>query len=193
MTPPPSPGATRVSIRPSRPGDLPAIAAIYAEAVRTGTGSFELEAPGLQDMAARRDAVLAQGLPWLVLTAGGEQVRGYAYAGPFRARPAYRFTLEDSIYLEPAARGRGWGRLLLAELLAQCQARGVRQMLAVIGDSANVGSVALHRSLGFAPAGTLAQVGWKFDRWLDVVLMQRALGPGADTPPGDQNSKRATP
>lgn len=194
MTPAPCPAARApVRIRPSADADLPAMTAIYADAVRTGTGSFELEAPGLQDMTARRAAVLAQGLPWLVLTEGDERVRGYAYAAPFRARPAYRFTLEDSIYLEPAARGHGLGRLLLAELLAQCEARGARQMLAVIGDSANLGSVALHRRLGFAPAGTLAQVGWKFGRWLDVVLMQRALGPGAGAPPDDQNSTRATP
>ncbi len=169
-------------IRPSTDADLPAITAIYGEAVRAGTGTFETEAPELNEMTRRRHDVLAKGLPWLVAQAGDE-VLGYAYAGPFRPRHAYRYTLEDSIYLHPQARGRGVGRLLLAELLARCEACGARQMLAVIGDSQNLGSVALHRALGFTPVGTFADVGRKFDRWLDVVLMQRALGAGAATPP----------
>jgi L-amino acid N-acyltransferase YncA len=169
--------APSLLVRPSHPADLVAIQAIYAQAVLHGTGTFELDPPPLDEMARRRDEVLARGLPWLVAEADGA-VLGYAYAAPFRPRPAYRYSLEDSIYLAPQAQGRGIGRLLLAELLARCQAHGARQMLAVIGDSGNEASVALHRALGFRPAGTLASVGWKFGRWLDVVLMQRALGPG---------------
>ena len=169
-------------IRPSTPADVAAIAAIYADAVTTGTGSFETEAPIDSELARRRDEVLAKGLPWLVVqTASG--VVGYAYATPFRPRQAYRYSLEDSVYLHRDARGQGLGRLLLAELLARCTALGARQMLAVIGDSANQSSVALHRSLGFRSAGQFDAVGRKFDRWLDIVLMQRALGPGAAVPP----------
>jgi phosphinothricin acetyltransferase len=182
--------AASVRIRPSLPGDLTAITAIYADAVRCGTGSFELEAPSVDEMATRRASVLAQGLPWLVVTEAGGRGRGYAYAAPCRPRPAYRVTLEDSVYIDADARGRGLGRLLLAELLARCEAWGARQMLAVIGDATNLGSVALHRRLGFAPVGTFDQVGWKFDRWLDVVLMQRALGPGASSAPGDTRHDR---
>lgn len=173
--------APSLLVRPSTPADLTAIQAIYAHAVLHGTGTFEIEPPPLQEMARRRDEVLARGLPWLVAEADGA-VLGYAYAAPFRPRPAYRFSLEDSIYLAPQAQGHGVGRLLLAELLARCQATGARQMLAVIGDSGNQASVALHRTLGFRPAGTLQSVGWKFGRWLDVVLMQRALGPGDHRP-----------
>ena len=169
-------------IRTCTAEDVPAMAAIYEDAVLTGTGSFETEAPSDEEMARRRDAVRGKGLPWLVLqTASG--VVGYAYATPFRPRHAYRFTLEDSIYLHRSIHGRDLGRLLLAELLSRCTALGARQMLAVIGDSANQGSVALHRTLGFQPAGQFNQVGRKFDRWLDIVLMQRALGPGATLPP----------
>ena len=173
--------ALSLIVRPSTPDDLAAIQAINAHAVLHGTGTFEIDPPPLQEMARRRDEVLARGLPWLVAEADGA-VSGYAYAAPFRPRPAYRFTLEDSIYLAPQAQGRGIGRLLLAELLARCQASGARQMLAVIGDSGNQASVALHHALGFRPAGTLASVGCKFGRWLDVVLMQRALGPGDQRP-----------
>jgi L-amino acid N-acyltransferase YncA len=132
-------------------------------------------------MTRRRDDVLAKGLPWLVAEQGS-QVLGYAYANHFRPRPAYRFSVEDSIYLRPEALGRGVGRVLLAELLGRCQAAGARQMLAVIGDSANLSSIGVHRTLGFEPCGTLRSVGWKFGRWLDVVLMQRPLGAGSDAP-----------
>lgn len=170
-------------VRPSRPSDVAAIGAIYAHAVRHGTGTFEVEAPTDDEIARRRDEVLTRGWPWLVAEARGDVV-GYAYAAPFRPRPAYRFCVEDSIYLRPDAAGRGIGRILLAELLARCAAGGARQALAVIGDSANAASVALHRALGFEPCGTLAAVGWKFDRWLDVVLMQRPLGLGSAAPPG---------
>lgn len=173
---------TRCLIRSSRAGDVPAMAAIYADAVLTGTGSFETEAPAESELARRRDEVLAKGLPWLVAqTAGG--VLGYAYATPFRPRHGYRYCLEDSVYLHRDARGQGLGRLLLAELLARCTALGARQMLAVVGDSANEASVALHRSLGFEVAGQFSNIGRKFDRWLDVVMMQRALGAGNSLPP----------
>jgi len=171
-------------IRPSTGADVAAITAIYAHAVAHGTGTFELDVPDEAEMARRRADVSAKGLPWLVAERDG-RVLGYAYANHFRPRRAYRFCLEDSIYLDPAARGHGVGRVLLAELLAQCEARGARQMLAVIGDSANAGSVGVHRACGFEDAGVFKAAGWKFDRWLDVVLMQKALGEGAATVPRD--------
>ena len=170
-------------IRPSTAEDLPAITAIYADAVLHGTGTFELEPPDLSEMARRRDDVLSKDLPWLVAEEGSGEVLGYAYANHFRPRRAYRFCLEDSIYLHPSAHGRGVGKLLLAELVARCEALGARQMLAVIGDSANGGSIAVHAALGFTHTGVLKASGWKFDRWLDVVLMQRALGLGESTSP----------
>lgn len=171
-------------IRPSADTDVPAMQAIYAHAVLHGTGSFELEPPSPEELARRRAEVLAKGLPWLAAERGG-QLLGYAYATPFRPRLAYRYALENSVYVHDGARGQGVGRLLLAELIARCTAWGGRQMLAVIGDSGNAGSIALHRSLGFEPAGRFANVGRKFDRWLDIVLMQRALGAGATLPPAD--------
>lgn len=171
-------------LRPSTEADLTAITAIYAHAVMHGTGTFELEAPDEAEMARRRADVLSKGLPWLVAEDAG-RVLGYAYANHFRPRRAYRFCLEDSIYLAEDARGRGVGTLLLAELLARCEAAGARQVLAVIGDSANAGSIGVHRALGFEHTGVLKASGWKFGRWLDVVLMQRALGTGADTPPAE--------
>lgn len=171
-----------LTIRPSRDDDLPAITAIYGWNVAHGSGTFELDAPDAAETARRRDDVLSKGLPWLVAELGGRVV-GYAYANHFRPRPAYRFCVEDSIYLDPDAQGRGIGRLLLAELMARCQAAGARQMLAVIGDSANAASIGVHRALGFTPVGLLRDSGWKFERWLDVVLMQRALGHGASTAP----------
>lgn len=170
-------------IRPSTTADLPAIAAIYGDAALTGTGTFELEAPGEAEMARRRDDVLSKGLPWLVAEVGS-QVLGYAYANHFRPRMAYRFCVEDSIYLHRDARGQGLGTLLLAELIARCEAAGARQMLAVIGDSANAGSIGVHRRHGFEHVGVMKSAGWKFDRWLDVVVMQRALGLG-DTEPAE--------
>lgn len=170
-----------ILIRPSRADDVAAMTAIYAWHVANGTGTFEIDAPGEAEMAGRRDAVLGRGLPWLV-SEGEGGVHGYAYAGPFRPRPAYRFCLEDSVYLAPRATGRGYGRLLLAELLARCESGGARQMLAVIGDSDNAASIGLHRGLGFAHVGTMQAAGWKFGRWLDVVVMQRSLGAGATSP-----------
>jgi phosphinothricin acetyltransferase len=173
-----------LTLRPSTDADLPAITAIYGHNVEHGTGTFETEAPDQTEMARRRADVLAKGLPWLVAEQDG-RVLGYAYANQFRPRRAYRFCLEDSIYLHADARGRGVGRLLLAELLARCEAAGARQMLAVIGDAANAGSIGVHRALGFEHTGLLKASGWKFGRWLDVVLMQKALGTGASTDPTD--------
>jgi L-amino acid N-acyltransferase YncA len=171
-------------IRPSETADLPAITAIYAWNVLNGTGTFELDVPDQAEMSRRRDDVLGKGLPWLVAERDG-LVLGYAYANHFRPRRAYRFCLEDSIYLADAARGQGLGTLLLAELVSRCEAAGARQMLAVIGDSANAGSIGVHRALGFEHTGILRSAGWKFGRWLDVVLMQKPLGLGDACAPAD--------
>ncbi len=182
-TPPSAPpGPPSLTVRPATEADLDAITAIYAHAVGHGTSSFEIVAPDAAEIGRRWRDVSAQGWPWLVADSGG-RILGYAYAGAFRPRPAYRFTVEDSIYLHPQAQRGGIGRALLAELLARCTAAGARQMLAVIGDSNSTASIALHRALGFEPAGVLRAAGWKFGRWLDVVLMQRSLGPQVPTPP----------
>jgi len=173
-----------LTIRPSTDADLPAIQAIYAQAVLEGTGTFETEVPGVDEMGRRRAEVLGRRLPWLVAERGGT-ILGYAYANYFRPRLAYRFCVEDSIYLSPAAQGQGVGRLLLAELMARCEAAGARQMLAVIGDANNAGSIGVHTALGFQHTGVLKSAGWKFGRWLDVVLMQRILGQGDSTPPAE--------
>lgn len=173
-----------IIIRPGTDADVPAFAAVYRWHVEHGTGTFELEAPDDAEVARRRADVVGKGLPWLAAELDGRVV-GYAYANHFRPRRAYRFCLEDSIYLAPDAQGRGIGRLLLAELIAQCEALGARQMLAVIGDSQNLGSIGVHRACGFEHTGVLTSAGWKFGRWLDVVLMQRALGAGAATPPAE--------
>lgn len=175
-------------VRPSIDADLASITSIYGHAVLQGTGTFELDPPGVDDMAQRRAVVLTRGWPWLVAVRDG-QVLGYAYANDFRPRRAYRFCLEDSIYVAPQAQGQGLGRLLLAELVARCAARGARQMLAVIGDSANLGSIALHRTAGFIDCGRLQAAGWKFERWLDVVLMQLELGPGDAAPAKDDDGR----
>jgi len=173
----PAPTTPPLTVRPSVDTDLAAIQAIYAQAVLEGTGTFETEVPAVEEMGRRRAEVLSRNLPWLVAERGGE-VLGYAYANYFRPRLAYRFCVEDSIYLSPAAQGQGLGRLLLAELMARCEAAGARQMLAVIGDAANAGSIGVHKALGFEHTGVLKSAGWKFGRWLDVVLMQRTLGLG---------------
>ncbi len=164
-------------IRPSRPEDIPAITAIYAHHVLHGTGTFELEAPSQEEIANRRSDVLAKGLPYLV-AADGKQVLGFAYCNWFKPRPAYRFSAEDSIYVAPAAQGLGLGRALLTELAAQAEQAGVRKLIAVIGDSANAGSIAVHRCVGFSHVGLLKSCGWKFDQWRDVVMMDKALGLG---------------
>lgn len=168
-------------LRDSLDADLPAITAIYHHAVLHGTGTFELDPPDAAEMGRRRAEVLGRALPWLIAERDG-QLLGYAYANYFRPRMAYRFCLEDSIYLAPAAQGAGVGSLLLAELIARCETAGARQMVAVIGDSANQGSIGLHRRLGFRDMGVMQAAGWKFDRWLDVVFMQRELGLGATAP-----------
>jgi len=169
-------------IRPSHPDDIAQITAIYTHHVLHGTGSFETTPPSAQDMAQRRDDVLGKGLPYLVAV-DGERVLGYAYCNWFKPRPAYRFSAEDSIYLAPEAAGNGLGRALLAELMGQAERAGVRKLIAVIGDSANAGSIGVHRSAGFRHVGILEACGWKFDRWLDVVLMDRALGMGNTAAP----------
>jgi phosphinothricin acetyltransferase len=171
-----------VSIRPVRPVDIVAITRIYAHAVRHGTASFELDPPDINEMTRRLDALIAGDFPYLVAEASGE-ILGYAYAGPYRARPAYRFTVEDSVYIAPEAQRRGLGRLLLKRLIVESETRDYRQMIAVIGDSAQHASIALHKTLGFRMIGTFESVGWKFGRWLDSVLMQRPLGQGTASEP----------
>ena len=169
-------------LRPSQEPDLPAITAIYGHHVLHGSGTFETEPPTLADMRARRAEVLARHLPFLVAEEGG-RILGFAYCNWFKPRPAYRFSAEDSIYLAPDVHRRGLGRALLAELAAQAQAAGVRKLIAVIGDSANAGSIGVHRSVGFEQVGVLKSCGWKFERWLDVVLMEKTLGAGNSRPP----------
>lgn len=171
-------------IRPSRDDDLPAIAQLYGHHVLHGTGTFETTPPTVEEMATRRADTLAKGLPWLVAEVDGRVV-GFAYGNWFKPRPAYRYSVEDSIYVAPDAVGRGLGRALLAELLLQLEARGIRKVMAVIGDSANAGSIGLHTALGFERIGVVRSCGWKFDRWLDIVLMEKSLGLGDTTPATD--------
>lgn len=163
-----------VSVRPAVEADIGPIRCIYAHHVLNGTGSFEESAPNVEEMLARFRSVAARDLPFLIAETEGV-VRGFAYAAPFRSRSAYRFTVEDSVYVDPAAVGRGIGRLLLAELIERCRKKGLRQMVAVIGDSDNRRSIDLHSALGFRRAGMLQQVGSKFGRSLDIVFMQRPL------------------
>ena len=174
-------------IRPSRDEDLPAITRIYGHHVQHGTGTFETTPPTLEEMTARRTDVLGKGLPWLVVEDGG-YVLGYAYGNWFKPRPAYRFSVEDSIYLAPEAAGKGLGRALLAELLAALERAGIRKVMAVIGDSANAGSVGVHTALGFERVGVVKSCGWKFDRWLDIVLMERTLGQGDSCAPVEESA-----
>lgn len=176
-------------VRPSAEQDLDAIAAIYRHHVSTGLASFEETPPDLAELARRRAVVLEAGLPWLVATNGAGDVVGYAYAGLFRPRSAYRYTVEDSIYVAPGWMGRGIGRALLGWLIEETTSRGYRQMVAVIGDSGNAASIGLHRSCGFREAGRLEAVGFKFGRWVDSVLMQRPLGTGACGVPAGQPSR----
>jgi L-amino acid N-acyltransferase YncA len=183
-----TPGITSIPmplvIRPATLADIPAITRIYEHAVAHGTATFELQPPDEAEMTNRMRALLDGGFPYLAAEDGGNLL-GYAYAGLYRARPAYRFTVEDSIYIAPQAQRRGIGRALLSRLIADSESRGFRQMLAVIGDSAQTASIELHRALGFRMIGTFENVGYKFDRWLDTVMMQRALGEGARTAPHD--------
>jgi len=175
----PAPGA----IRDSLPADLPAIAAIYAHYVATSLATFDEIAPSAEDMGQRRAQLVAAGLPFVVAANGAGRIEGYAYAAPFRPRSGYRFSLEDSIYVEPAASRRGIGTALLATLIERCAASGYRQLVAVIGDTANAGSIALHEKLGFAHVGLMPAIGFKLGHWVDGVLMQRPLGAGATSPP----------
>ncbi|MCC6716953.1 MAG: N-acetyltransferase [Acetobacteraceae bacterium] len=172
-----------VTLRDSQADDITAIAAIYGHAVRTGLASFEYEPPDAAEMARRRDGIIAAGYPYIVATDADGSVLGYAYVSAYRPRIAYRFTVENSIYVAQPAHGRGVGRMLLRALIARCTDQGFRLMVAVIGDSANTASIRLHAAHGFRPVGTLPDVGWKFGRWVDSVLMTLALGEGATTPP----------
>lgn len=169
-------------IRMAGEDDFPAITRIYAGWVKDACGTFELEAPTETEMLARFAYIRALGMPWFVATLA-EKVVGYAYAGPFRAREAYRYMVEDSIYLDPEVRGTGAGGALLDKLIHECEQKGLRQMVAVIGDSENLASIAIHRSRGFVDAGRFSAAGWKMDGWRDVIFMQRALGSGEKTPP----------
>ncbi|MDM0070758.1 GNAT family N-acetyltransferase [Variovorax sp. J31P207] len=169
-------------IRPSRDEDVAAIATIYAHHVLHGTGTFETEPPTAADMAARRADVLSKNLPYLVAERDGELL-GFAYCNWFKPRPAYRFSAEDSIYLADGARGQGLGAQLLAALSQAAEAVGVRKLIAVIGDSANAGSIGVHRAQGFSHVGVLKDCGWKFGEWRDVVLMEKVLGEGSTTRP----------
>jgi phosphinothricin acetyltransferase len=169
-------------IRPATRADAPAVAEIYGHHVLHGLGTFEEVPPSEAEIAGRIAAVQDRGLPYLVAE-DGEQLVGFAYAGPFRPRAAYRYTVEDSVYIAPEAQGKGVGKALVGRLIVECEALGLRQMVAVIGDSANAGSIGLHRSLGFEHTGVGRAFGYKHGRWVDIVWMQRALGAGdADGP-----------
>ncbi len=179
-------------LRPSRAGDVAAIAAIYADHVLHGTASFETDAPDVEEMRRRRAELVGRGFPYLVAedgvaedgaAAAGSGILGYAYAGPYRTRPAYRETLEDSVYLRRDAIGRGLGRRLLAALIGEAEALGFRQMVAVVGDRENIASIRVHERAGFRLVGVLRSVGYKHGRWLDTVLLQRPLGTGDGRPP----------
>jgi phosphinothricin acetyltransferase len=187
-----------VRVRDARRGDLAGIREIYAHHVLHGLASFEETPPDLAEVTRRFEATLAHGLPYLAAEAeaagpGAEPaLRGYAYAGPYRPRPAYRYSVENSLYVAPGLEGRGIGRALLEELIRRCTALGFRQMIAVIGDSGHLPSIKFHESLGFTQAGHLRSVGFKFERWVDSVILQRPLGPGdaslPDAPPPDEDA-----
>ena len=172
-------------IRPATEADLPTITEIYDHAVRFGTATFEIDPPDLAEMTRRFRALTDGGFPYFVAEVDG-RVIGYAYAGPYRPRPAYRFTVENSVYLQPAIHRRGIGLQLLQRLIAESEARGYRQMIPVIGDSANAGSIGVHTKCGFRMIGTHPDVGFKFGRWLDTVMMQLPLGEAAATVPSDE-------
>ncbi|HEY4134974.1 MAG TPA: GNAT family N-acetyltransferase [Alphaproteobacteria bacterium] len=178
----PRPAAGTLAVRPAAAADMAGIQAIYAHHVRTSLATFEIDPPDVAEMARRHADVAGRGLPYLVAEADG-RLLGFGYAAPYRARAAYRHTVENSIYVADAARGQGVGRAVLAAVIEGCAALGYRQMVAVIGDSANAASIGLHTALGFKPAGLLPAVGFKFGRWVDSVLMQRPLGEGSAQPP----------
>lgn len=169
-------------IRPANEQDIAQITQIYSHHVLNGTGTFEIDPPSEQDMQGRWKDVCSKNLPYLVLE-DQEKIMGFAYCNWFKPRPAYRFSAEDSIYMHPDSQGKGFGRLLMSELLAQAQRAGVRKLIAVIGDTANAGSIGLHSAMGFISVGTIAACGWKFERWLDIVLMEKSLGDGANSSP----------
>jgi len=171
-----------LEIRPAIAADLPFVTGIYDHAVRYGTATFELIPPDLPEMTRRFGVLMDGGFPYLVAALEGRVV-GYAYAGAYRQRPAYRFTVENSVYLQPAIHRRGIGQQLLQRLITESEQRGYRQMIAVVGDSANAGSIGVHTKCGFQMIGTHPNVGFKFGRWLDTVMMQRALGEGGETLP----------
>ena len=177
-----------MKIRPAEFSDIPAITRIYAHAVKHGTASFELEPPDEPEMTRRMKAVLDGDFPYIAAEADG-QLAGYAYASLYRTRPAYRFTVENSVYVAPDMQRRGVGKVLLLNLIEECTARGFRQMIAVIGDSDQQASIGLHAACGFSHAGNLRSIGWKFGRWLDTPLMQLSLGPGASAPASERVAK----
>ena len=177
--------SSRLAGRPCTREDMPGVREIYALEVREGTASFELEPPSIADMVARLAAIEAAALPYVVAELEG-RIAGYAYAGPYRPRPAYRHTVEDSVYVARWARRQGVGRTLLDAVIQRAAVRGMRQMVAIIGDSAHAASIRLHARAGFRLVGTLEHVGWKFGRWLDTVIMQRPLGEGAAAPPSSE-------
>jgi L-amino acid N-acyltransferase YncA len=181
----------KVIIRPATPADLPSITRIYADAVINGTASFEIEPPDQAEMRRRQAALLNNGYPYLTAEIEGV-VAGYAYAGPYRARPAYNWSVEDSVYIGPDSHRKGIGGQLLARLIVESEQRGFRQMIAVIGDSAQIGSIALHERAAFNHIGTLRSVGFKHGKWLDAVLMQRALGQGDATAPSKPPPRAAS-
>ncbi|WP_404385301.1 GNAT family N-acetyltransferase [Caenispirillum salinarum] len=178
MTDTPSPAFT---VRDATDADMDAVTDIYAHHVRHGTGSYEYEPPPVEEMLRRRDMVLEQGLPWLVAATDDGRLLGYAYAALFHGRIGWRFTVEDSVYIAPDAQGQGVGKALLTALIDRCTAAGKRQMIGVVGDADNAGSIALHRACGFEEVGMIKAGGRKFGRWIDTVYMQRALGAGATT------------
>jgi L-amino acid N-acyltransferase YncA len=182
MARPTKPTSMALTLRPAHPSDLASITDIYGHAVQHGTASFELDPPDLAEMTARFKTIAGAGYPYLVAD-DGTTVLGYAYANAYRPRPAYRFSVENSIYVAPQAQRRGVGQLLLLALIDACTALGHRQMIAVIGDSGQQASISLHRQNGFTLCGTIQAVGYKHGRWLDTVIMQRALGPGDTTAP----------
>jgi L-amino acid N-acyltransferase YncA len=178
-----------LTLRPGEPHDMPAVCAIYAHHVRHGLATFEIEPPAEDEMARRRKNVLAGGYPYIVAECDGA-VLGYAYASAYRLRPGYRHTVENSVYIQHDRVGRGIGSRLLDRLIAECETRGFRQMIAVIGDSGNLASITLHHRAGFQRVGTFRSCGFKLGRWVDTVLMQRALGPGDATMPDAKGSPR---
>ncbi len=170
-------------LRDATAADAPALAAIYGHHVLNGLGTFEEVPPSSEEMAARLAGILARGLPYLVAIDDDGAVIGYAYANAFRLRAAYRYTVENSVYIAPDQVGRGLGRQLMTAVLARCEDIGLRQVIAIIGDSGNAASIGLHRSLGFELKGVMPGLGFKHGRWVDIVWMQKALGGGADRPP----------